>query len=72
MPKFFSKRIDEHSQLLKILVDKRGTAAYGYFEGYSKQDFKKDAKSLKEQVQRVLKDCRRLLNEFNKNSKIND
>jgi len=64
IPKFFSKKIDEYAKLLNILVNKRGPAAYGYTEGITKNDFKEDAKNLKSEVEKVLKDCENLLDEF--------
>ena len=66
VPKFFSKNLDNHAKILNLLVKKRGPAAYGYVEGINKSEFMKDATALKLDVENVLKDCKQLLDEFNK------
>jgi hypothetical protein len=71
IPNFFLKKVKDHSQVLKTLVDKRGAAAYGYTEGYSKDNFKKDAKRFKDKVPEILRDCEKLLKLFNSNKSSN-
>ena len=69
VPEFFSKNIDNHAKILNILVKKRGPAAYGYVEGINKNEFMKDAKNLKQDVENILNECEQLLLEFNKINK---
>jgi len=69
VPEFFSKNIDNHAKILNILVKKRGPAAYGYVEGINKNEFMKDAKNLKQDVENILNECEQLLHEFNKINK---
>lgn len=66
VPELFSKNIDNHAKILNILVKKRGPAAYGYVEGINKNEFMKDAKNLKQDVENILNECEQLLHEFNK------
>jgi len=69
VPEFFSKNIDNHAKILNILVKKKGPAAYGYVEGINKNEFMKDAKNLKQDVENILNECEQLLLEFNKINK---
>ncbi|MBA7651644.1 hypothetical protein ES703_59463 [subsurface metagenome] len=69
VPEFFSENKDNHAKILNILVKKRGPAAYGYVEGINKNEFMKDAKNLKQDVENILNECEQLLLEFNKVNK---
>ncbi|TFG24314.1 MAG: HEPN domain-containing protein, partial [Promethearchaeota archaeon] len=69
LPESFSKNIDTHAKILNLLVKKRGSAAYGYVEGININEFMKDAKDLKQDVEVILNQCEKLLNEFNKINK---
>ncbi|MHA1726471.1 MAG: HEPN domain-containing protein [Promethearchaeota archaeon] len=71
IPKWFTDKIDNQADLLKNLVKLRGLAAYGYVNGYGKDDFKEDAFFYKEQINQIIQDCTRLLNDFLKNHEQN-
>ena len=69
IPKWFVNNMDLHAKTLKELVKLRGSAAYGYVEGLTKDDFKEDANTFKDSVIKVIDDCKNLIKAFSKKSK---
>jgi len=66
IPKWFVNNMDLHAKTLKELVKLRGSAAYGYVEGLTKDDFKEDAITFKDSVIKVIDDCINLIKAFSK------
>ena len=66
IPKWFVNNMDLHAKTLKELVKLGGSAAYGYVEGLTKDDFKEDAITFKDSVIKVIDDCKNLIKAFSK------
>ena len=69
IPKWFLDKIKLHARILKMLVSKRGSSAYGYVDGITKDNFKDDAIQNKDLVKEIIKDCEELISEFSEKSK---
>ena len=66
IPKWFLEKLNIHADTLKILIKKRATAAYGYVDGITEDDFTEDAKDFKEPVKEIIEDCKKLIDEYSK------
>lgn len=71
IPKWFSDKITFHAKILKILIEKRSNAAYGYVEGKEITEFQDDANKYIKKAKEILKDCKNLIIDFESESKGN-
>lgn len=72
IPSWFRDKTKNHTKILKNLTNKRGISAYGYVDGFSKDDFKDDALHYKDLVKDVVDDCKKLITEFSNKQKENN
>jgi len=69
VPKWFSDKMTYHAKILKILIEKRSDAAYGYIEGKDINDFRDDAGNFIKIAKEILDDCKKLILDFESETK---